>query len=229
MQASSVTSLRDDTFSALRLSARDVILQRDGKPIARLPDIGLSARQTIALTGASGSGKTTALLALAGVHPPRSGDVRIDGVDPWALTAAQRDRLRGRSIGMVFQTFHLIDAVSVETNLMLAASVVGLRPNLAYISSVIDALDIAAIRRRRPDQLSQGQAQRVAVARALVNCPAVVIADEPTSALDDGNARSLLRLLADVVRSSDAALLVATHDHRVLDQIEHHCAMAAAP
>jgi putative ABC transport system ATP-binding protein len=67
------------------------------------------------------------------------------------------------------------------------------------------------------------------VARALVNRPAVVIADEPTSALDDGNARSLLRLLADVVRSSDAALLVATHDHRVLDQIEHHCAMAAAP
>jgi len=125
MQASSVTSLRDDTFSALRLSARDVILQRDGKPIARLPDISLSARQAIALTGASGSGKTTALLALAGVHPPRSGDVRIDGVDPWALTAAQRDRLRGRSIGMVFQTFHLIDAVSVETNLMLAASVVG--------------------------------------------------------------------------------------------------------
>jgi len=229
MQASSVTSLRDDTFSAVRLSARDVILQRDGKPIARLPDISLSARQAIALTGASGSGKTTALLALAGIHPPRSGDVRIDGVDPWTFTAAQRDRLRGRSIGMVFQTFHLIDAVSVETNLMLAASVVGLRPNLAYISSVIDALDIAAIRRRRPDQLSQGQAQRVAVARALVNCPAVVIADEPTSALDDGNARSLLRLLADVVRSSDAALLVATHDHRVLDQIEHHCAMAAAP
>jgi putative ABC transport system ATP-binding protein len=222
-------SLWDDTVSVPRLSAREVILQRDGKPFARLPDIDLSTRQTIALTGASGSGKTTALLALAGVHPPRSGDVRIDGVDPWALTAAQRDRLRGRSIGMVFQTFHLIDAVSVETNLMLAASVVGLRPDRAHISSVIDALDITAIRRRRPDQLSQGQAQRVAVARALVNRPAVVIADEPTSALDDGNARSLLRLLADVVRSSDAALLVATHDHRVLDQIEHHCAMAAAP
>jgi putative ABC transport system ATP-binding protein len=213
---------------AVRLATEDVVLQRAGKAFARLPDIALGRGHAIALTGASGSGKTTALLALAGIHPPRSGEISIDGTNPWSLSAAHRDRLRGRSIGMVFQTFHLIDAVTVEANLVLAASIAGLRPDRAHIVGLLDALDIAAVRRRRPDQVSQGQAQRVAVARALVNRPAVVIADEPTSALDDGNARSLLKLLNEVVRANDAGLLIATHDRRVLDEVESHVAMGPA-
>jgi putative ABC transport system ATP-binding protein len=205
-----------------------VILARAGHAFARLPDLSLAAGRSLALTGVSGSGKTTALLALAGVRAPLSGRVVVDRTDVWALPSPARDRLRGQRIGLVFQTFHLIDAVSVETNLRLAATCAGVRPEPAYIRGLLDALDIAALRRRRADRLSQGQAQRVAVARALVNRPAVVLADEPTSALDDGSAAALLDLLADAARTNGAALLIATHDRRVLDRVSDVIAMAAA-
>jgi putative ABC transport system ATP-binding protein len=110
----------------------------------------------------------------------------------------------------------------------LAAVCAGLRADPARLQALLETLDIAALRRRRADRLSQGQAQRVAVARALVNRPAVVLADEPTSALDDGNARTLLGLLEHAAREHGAALLVATHDRRVLDAVDEAVAMAAA-
>jgi putative ABC transport system ATP-binding protein len=179
----------------------------------------------VALTGASGAGKTTALLALAGIRGPAEGRIVVGGDDIWSLSAARRDRLRGRRIGLVFQSFHLIDAVSVEDNLRLAASCAGMRAEPGLLRALLDELDIADIRHRRADRLSQGQAQRVAVARALVNRPALVLADEPTSALDDGNARALLDLLARAVREHGAALLIATHDRRVLDAIDLSAAM----
>ena len=138
----------------------------------------------------------------------------------WSLASARRDRLRGRRIGLVFQSFHLIDAVSVEDNLRLAASCAGLPADPAHLDSLLETLDIHAIRHRRADHLSQGQAQRVAVARALVNRPVLVLADEPSSALDDDNATALLELLGRTVRDHGAALLIATHDRRVLDAVE---------
>ena len=209
------------------LRAEGIVLERGGRPVARLPDLDLGPGRAVALTGASGTGKTTALLALAGVRPPRAGIVRVEGVDLWSLPAARRDRLRGRRIGLVFQSFHLIDAVSVEDNLRLAATCAGCRPDPAHLDHLLAILDLAGVRRRRADRLSQGQAQRVAVARALVNRPAVVLADEPTSALDDDNARALLGLLASAVRGHGAALLIATHDRRVLDSVESILAMEA--
>jgi len=210
------------------LESEAVILERQGRAFARLPDLRLRPGEAVALTGASGSGKTTSLLALAGVRAPLRGRIVIDGIDIWSLPRAARDRWRGRRIGLVFQSFHLVDAVSVESNLRLAASCAGLRPSPSRIALLLEALDIAALRHRRADRLSQGQAQRVAVARALVNQPAVVLADEPTSALDDGNAAALLDLLADAARTSGAALLIATHDRRVLDRVGDVIAMAAA-
>ena len=207
------------------LRAEGVILERQGRTFARMPDLRLGPGQSLALIGASGSGKTTALLALAGIRRAREGRVQIESSDIWALAPAARDRFRGRRIGLVFQSFHLIDAVSVENNLRLAASCAGLPPDAARIRMVLEKLDIVALRDRRADRLSQGQAQRVAVARALVNAPALVIADEPTSALDDGNAKALLDLLKSVVHDQNAALLIATHDRRVLDNVDHSTAM----
>ena len=207
------------------LRAEGVILERQGRTFARMPDLRLDPGQSLALIGASGSGKTTALLALAGIRRAREGRVQIESSDIWALAPAARDRFRGRRIGLVFQSFHLIDAVSVENNLRLAASCAGLPPDAARIRMVLEKLDIVALRDRRADRLSQGQAQRVAVARALVNAPALVIADEPTSALDDGNAKALLDLLKSVVHDQNAALLIATHDRRVLDNVDHSTAM----
>ena len=207
-------------ISALCLRTEGVRLERDRRIFAHLPDISLQAGQTVALTGRSGAGKTTALLALAGIRPPHDGSIRVADEDIWSLASARRDRLRGRRIGLVFQSFHLIDAVSVEDNLRLAASCAGLPADPAHLDSLLETLDIHAIRHRRADHLSQGQAQRVAVARALVNRPVLVLADEPSSALDDDNAKALLELLGRTVRDHGAALLIATHDRRVLDAVE---------
>ncbi len=217
------------TISAPCLRTRGVLLERDRRVFARLPDLDLSPGRTVALTGASGSGKTTALLALAGIRAPGEGRILVGDDDIWSLSPSRRDRLRGRRIGLVFQSFHLIDAVSVEENLRLAASCAGMRAEPAHLDELLATLDIAAIRRKRADRLSQGQAQRVAVARALVNRPALVLADEPTSALDDGNARALLHLLARATRDHGAALLIATHDRRVLDAIDLSAAMEIVP
>lgn len=205
----------------------DVTLARQGRPFARLPDIALAAAQSMALLGPSGSGKTTALLALAGLRAPAAGRIVVQGRDLWSGPQGPRDRFRGRHIGLVFQSFHLIDAVSVEDNLALAARCAGLRPDQARIASLLERLGLTPIRQRRADRLSQGEAQRVALARALVNGPALVMADEPTSALDDDNTEALLALLRDTARETGAALLIATHDRRVRDQVDRAVAMEA--
>ncbi len=202
------------------ISVGGLVVERGGKPFATAPDFTLEAGQTLALTGASGAGKSTALMAMAGIRPPHLGSIVINGIDPWSLSPSKRDRFRGHFIGLVFQTFHLVDAVSVEANLTLAATCAGLKPDAARIKGLMERLGIYELRRRLPGSLSQGQAQRVAVARALVNKPAVIIADEPTSALDDANALGLLALLRETAQENGAALVLATHDGRVTQAVD---------
>jgi putative ABC transport system ATP-binding protein len=206
-----------------------VTLERQGRVFARLPDISLAATGSVALLGPSGSGKTTALLALAGLRRPAGGVIRVVDRDLWSGPQAERDRFRGRRIGLVFQTFHLIDALTVEDNLALAARCAGLAPDGARISELLERLGLSPLRRRRADRLSQGEAQRVAVARALVNGPVLVLADEPTSALDDENAAMLVALLRESVAGAGAALLIATHDRRVRDRVDQAVAMEREP
>lgn len=214
--------------SAMVLTTRGVTLARNGRAFASLPDLDLAPGRSLAILGASGSGKTTALLALAGIRAPAVGEIVIGGVALWHLPAYRRDRFRGERIGLVFQTFHIIDAVSVAANLALAVRCAGLRSNPDRIASLLERLGISDIARRRADRISHGQAQRVAVARALVNRPAVVLADEPTSALDDSNAASLLALLKETAAAEGAGLIIATHDRRVIDVVDATVSMAAA-
>jgi len=201
------------------LRTQGVTLERGGAVFARLPDLALEACQCAALIGASGSGKTTALLALAGIRRPQAGDIALGGQALWSLPAPVRDRMRGQRIGLVFQSFHLIEAVSVGENLRLAAHCAGLPFDGPYATHLLERLDIAALTRRSAHGLSQGQKQRVALARALVNRPALLLADEPTSALDDANTQALLTLLTETTKAEGAALLIATHDRRVLDAV----------
>lgn len=213
--------------TAAVLTTRGVTLARNGRAFASLPDLDVVPGRSLAILGASGSGKTTALLALAGIRAPAGGEISIAGVAPWRLPSHRRDRFRGQRIGLVFQTFHIVDAVSVAANLALAARCAGLPKDPGRIASLLQRLGIAEVARRRADRISHGQAQRVAVARALVNRPAVVLADEPTSALDDGNAASLLALLKETAAAEGAALVIATHDRRVIDAVDATVAMEA--
>ena len=209
---------RDGPVSSL--TTKDVVLARNGRPFARLPDLDVPAGRSAAIVGASGSGKTTALMALAGVLAPLSGAIHVGRTDLWALGVHARDRLRGRQIGLVFQSFHLVDALSVEENLLLAARCAGVEVDRGRADRLLEQLNLTDVRFRRTDCISQGQAQRVAVARALFNRPSVVLADEPTSALDDANATALLTALSEGADVESAGLILATHDRRVLKIVD---------
>ncbi len=168
--------------------------------------------------GPSGSGKTTLLHILAGLTQASEGRVHVDGVEIGGLSPAERDRFRARRIGLVPQRLHLIGAITVADNLRLARRLAGLPPANARVTDLLDRLGVAALAGRRPDALSQGQAQRAAVARALVNEPALLLADEPTAALDERNAETVIDLLHGAARASGATLVVATHDRRIADR-----------
>ena len=228
METDRVTESND--ASPKILATRDVVLARNGKVFAKLPDLALAAGQSVAIVGPSGCGKTTALLALAGVRPPFAGTIAIDGIDPWQLGQHARDGFRGRRIGLVFQSFHLVDALSVAANIRLAAQCAGYPVHEPHrLDDLIQRLGLTQVRAQRADRISHGQAQRVAIARALLNRPAVILADEPTSALDDAHTASLVELLAQSAAAEGAALVMATHDRRVLDCVGKVVEMEAMP
>lgn len=211
----------------VRLRTSDLIITRENNFSVSLPNLNLRGGEAVVIVGPSGCGKTTMLLALAGIRKPQGGSVVIDDTDLWAIKSHARDRLRGRRIGLVFQSFHLVDALSVENNIRLASVCAGTEPG-GRVDQLLHQLDITDVRSQRADHISHGQAQRVAIARALLNRPAVILADEPTSALDDTNTESLLKLLADSAKAENAALIITTHDKRVLNRIDSAIALEAA-
>lgn len=196
------------------LEATGLAVARGDRTIAA-PDIALDAGAVCIVTGASGSGKSSLIGVLAGLLAPSRGVVRIEGTDLWAQTRPARDRLRARRIGVVFQSLHLVPVISVLENLLLANRLAGLAPDRARSQDLLDRLGVGDLGRRLPAALSQGQRQRAAIARAVMNRPALLLADEPTSALDDAATEATADLLRDVAAQTGAALLVATHDARL--------------
>jgi ABC-type lipoprotein export system ATPase subunit len=221
--------VNNDLSASTILATRGVVLARGGRAFAALPDLAIPRGRSVAILGASGSGKTTALMALAGIRAPANGEIVIEDTVLWGLSASARDLFRGRRIGLVFQSFHLIDAVSVATNLALAARCAGLPPVNGRMDQLLEILQIAELRRRPADRISHGQAQRVAIARAFFNRPAVVFADEPTSALDDASTDRLLALLKEAATNEGAGLVIATHDRRVIDSVDETIELRSVP
>lgn len=168
--------------------------------------------------GPSGSGKTTLFNVLAGLIRPVEGKVTVADQDLVDLGPSALDRFRGRTIGMVFQTLHLVKALSVVDNLRLTRYLAGLGQDDPRIEKVLTALDVADRAEAKPRTLSQGEAQRVAIARAVVTEPRLILADEPTSALDDRSCGRVIDLLFDQARACGATLVVATHDSRLKDR-----------
>lgn len=165
--------------------------------------------------GPSGSGKTTMLHLLAGVLRAQEGTVTVAEQDLSQLSQAARDRFRGRHIGIVLQRLHLIATLSVAKNLLLAQYCAGLKQDRVRVDEVLSDLGIADKADAYPRELSHGQAQRVAVGRAVLNSPRLLLADEPTSNLDDDNCAQALDLLVKQAERCRATLLIATHDARL--------------
>jgi len=182
-----------------------------------LAPVSLAIRpvEFVTLLGPSGCGKTTLLHLIAGLLLPARGKVVVRGQDLIALTPAQRDRFRGRNVGMVLQQFHLLPSLTALQNLTVAQSVAGWPVDRAGARALLDALGVSARPDAFPHALSVGQQQRVAIARALVNRPALLLADEPTSNLDDEACDAVAGLLLDASRKHGTALVIATHDSRL--------------
>jgi len=169
------------------------------------------------LLGESGSGKTTLLHILTGILKPTAGEVLINDTSVYALSSRKLDQFRGRNIGIIFQRPHLIKSLTISENLVMAQSFARLPTDLKRVNEVLESLGIAAKKNAYPSELSQGQLQRVSIARAVINKPALLIADEPTSSLDDKNAAAVLELLILQSGLNQATMIVATHDKRVKD------------
>ena len=184
-----------------------------------VPSFSLKTGQQVALRGASGAGKTMLLNCIAGILSPTSGIVRLDGHDLATASEARRDALRARCIGYIFQTFNLLQGYTCMENVLLGMSF-GRGPDTDAARGLLDRVGLNHRLHHRPGQLSVGQQQRVAVARALANQPLLVLADEPTGNLDPRNAREALQLIREVCEETNAALLIVSHDPLVLDQFD---------
>jgi ABC-type lipoprotein export system ATPase subunit len=205
------------SISALQKSFRTPEGER--KTIVDVPAFALTAGQQLALRGESGSGKTTFLHLIAGILAADSGSIVIDGRDMAALGESGRDRLRAESIGYIFQTFNLLQGYSCLENVMLGMAF-GAGSDRAHATAMLERVGLSHRLQHYPRQLSTGQQQRVAVARALANRPKLVLADEPTGNLDHKNARESLALIRETCRENGAALLLVSHDPGVLGSFE---------
>ena len=190
------------------------------KTVLSLAQCRLERGRSMAVIGASGCGKTTFLHLLAGLIRPSTGSVHVLGQDLSALGGTALDRFRGRNIGLVFQRLHLLPALSVRENVLLAQRLGGERADPERAGTLLAQLDLNGLEQHKPSMLSQGQAQRVAIARALVHRPSLIMADEPTSALDDSHAAQALELLQQSAAAVGAALLIVTHDQRVRGHLD---------
>jgi putative ABC transport system ATP-binding protein len=187
----------------------------DGRAVAALDRLEIARGEAALLIGASGSGKTTLLLAIAGLAEQLAGTVIVGGTAPASLSRRALDRFRGREIGLVFQNIHLVAGLTLLENVLLAAFASGVKQDASRARQLIERLGLSAEVDKRAETLSRGQAQRAAIARALLLRPALVLADEPTASLDDASCEAVAGVLRGSASEEGAALLVATHDQRL--------------
>ncbi|MHB1306571.1 MAG: ABC transporter ATP-binding protein [Limisphaerales bacterium] len=185
------------------------------RTVIDVAEFRIDAAAQLALSGESGSGKTTLLNLIAGILKPDSGRIVIAGCEMSALRETNRDRLRATTLGYIFQSFNLLQGYTCLENVLLGMAF-GPGANRGYAQELLERVGLKDHLRHRPRELSTGQQQRVAVARALANRPKLVLADEPTGNLDRKNARESLTLIQNACRETQAALLIVSHDPMVL-------------
>lgn len=198
----------------------------DGKrlPILNIPDFSAAAGEQLALVGRSGCGKTTLLHIMAGISLPNRGSVIIDGLDIVRLPEAGRDRFRADKIGYVFQTFNLLPAFSALENVLVGMTFSRRRGDESRARQLLDRVGLGHRLHHKPNTLSVGEQQRVAVARALANRPRLLLADEPTANVDAANQQQLVDLIRNSCAEERVTLVVVTHAQEVAEQftrVEH--------
>lgn len=199
----------------LQISGLSKSFRIDGRrlPILDIPSWQVEKGEKVAITGPSGSGKSTLLHLISGIEAPDKGEIHLDGQPLHTMTEAQRDRLRSLNIGYVLQDFHLIPSLTASQNIEIAMNTsIRAKQKKTIISDWLERVGLPDRAKHMPSQLSRGQQQRVAIVRALVNNPPLVLADEPTGSLDWETADEISQLLFDLSASGQQTLIVVTHD-----------------
>lgn len=186
------------------------------------PDLVCGKEETLLILGNSGVGKTTLLHIIAGILKPISGVVKIGNSELYKMKGNKLDRFRGQNIGLIFQKPHFVSSISAEQNLLLAQKIAGRPIDKSKVRSILEKLNIYKRRTAKNYQMSQGEQQRLSIARALINGPKVILADEPTSALDDNNCESVLHLLQEQSKAVGASLIIVTHDGRLKQAFDNY-------
>jgi putative ABC transport system ATP-binding protein len=196
------------------LAVEDLELAFSDLPVLTAATFRVERGEVVSLQGPSGSGKSSLLRCLCGLFAPRRGAVLVEGTPAYDLGPVERDRLRSERFGMVFQFGELLDELTLAENVALPLRLqrVPWKAARAEATRRMESLQIDHLADRLPADVSGGQMQRAAIARALVHAPAVVLADEPTGALDDDTADVVFALLLEQARTAGAAVIVATHD-----------------
>lgn len=188
--------------------------------ILDIPEFDIGRKEQVVLRGESGSGKTTLLHVISGVVPAQSGSIRLEGVELMGFSEAKRDRIRALKMGYVFQTFNLLPAFTALENVRLGMSFARMSmatkgADLERAKELLDRVGLFDRMHYLPSQLSVGQQQRVAVARALVNRPILLLADEPTANVDPANQDRIIELIAKQCQDEGVAMLLVTHSDAV--------------
>lgn len=201
------------------LAAKNIEFNYETGNKFKFPDIQMKEGDELLILGKSGSGKTTILNILGGLLKPLSGEVIIGSTSLYQLKGANLDKFRGKNIGIIFQKPHILAPLTVEENLRLANFFVEEKGK--QNDGLLKELGIFEKRKSKISNLSEGEAQRVSIARALANSPKLILADEPTSSLDDENATIVIKLLQEQARKFHAVLIIVTHDQRVKNFISN--------
>lgn len=190
-------------------------------------DLRIMQQQHTLILGESGSGKSTLLNLIAGFSKPSTGRVTILQQDLYQLQESKLDKFRAQHLGFIFQEAHLLKNLTVSENIKLAQSLAGLPVQEEAIMHLLGKLQLEGLAHRKPNELSRGQVQRVAIARSLINKPALLIADEPTASLDDKNTFLVIELIKALADEQGSTLIISTHDKRLKDEFSTNYQLSA--
>ncbi len=207
------------------LSTRQLKFTYSNGPGFTFPDITCGKGDHLLIIGESGKGKTTLLHLLAGILKPSSGEILVANTSTSSLSDSKLDKFRGKHIGIVFQTAHFVHSLSVIDNLLLVPFLSGNKASKEKAVKTLTRLNLENRLTANPSQLSVGEQQRAAIARAVMNDPDIILADEPTSALDDRNAHDVIDMLEEQAALTGASLIIVTHDKRIKDRFKNQVSL----
>ena len=202
------------------LKSNSIQFSYDGEKKFKFPDLNINSGESLLVLGESGVGKTTFIQILAGLLKPSSGSLELNSINYSSLSSKKIDEFRGKNIGMIFQNPHFVRNISIIENLLLSLHLSNQNLDKEYAEDILSQIGLVEKMNNLPDELSQGEQQRAAIALAVIKNPDLILADEPTSSLDDTNCQKIISLLKEQSASKNAKLIIITHDNRLKSQFK---------